>query len=94
MSEEPELMSLALQFIGPMHCGSIWHWGDITQKGTCQRWKADVAFSFLSFIFWLASALVVSLLPTYPYLDASVDAYKGIYFIYTRRTTNIDSTRA
>src|SRR4051794_13790657 len=50
-----------------MHCGSIWHWGDITENGTCQRWKADVAFSFLSFIFWLASAIIVSLYLRFPY---------------------------
>ncbi|MCJ1277386.1 hypothetical protein MMC21_005198 [Puttea exsequens] len=50
--------ALLVNFIGPLHCGSIWAWGNITEKGTCQRWKAAVAFAFLSAIFWLASALV------------------------------------
>jgi hypothetical protein len=49
---------LLVQFIGPLDCGSVFYWGDITQQGTCQRWKADVAFAFLSAIFWLASALL------------------------------------
>ncbi|OBT69149.1 hypothetical protein VE03_01950 [Pseudogymnoascus sp. 23342-1-I1] len=49
---------LLVNFIGPLHCGSVFNWGDITQHGTCQKWKADVAFSFLSAIFWLVSALV------------------------------------
>lgn len=49
---------LLVDFIGPLHCGSVFHWGDITHKGTCQKWKADVAFAFLSAIFWLASALL------------------------------------
>ncbi len=51
---------LLVNFIGPLHCGSVFAWGDITQKGTCQRWKAAVAFSFLSSLFWLASCLLVS----------------------------------
>jgi hypothetical protein len=38
--------------------GSIWAWGNITDRGTCERWKAAVAFSFLSGIFWLASTLL------------------------------------
>jgi len=49
---------LLVNFIGPLDCGNIFYWGDITQEGVCQRWKADVAFAFLSAIFWLASALL------------------------------------
>jgi hypothetical protein len=49
-------LTLNLQFIGPLHCGSVFDWSDITHKGTCQKWKADVAFCFLSAVFWLASA--------------------------------------
>jgi len=49
---------LLINFIGPLDCGNIFYWGDITQEGVCQRWKADVAFAFLSAIFWLASALL------------------------------------
>jgi len=49
---------LLVAFIGPLHCGSIFDWSDITHKGTCQKWKADVAFCFLSAIFWLASTVL------------------------------------
>lgn len=49
---------LLVDFIGPMNCGSIWSWGNITDKGTCERWKAAVAFSFLSGIFWLVSTIL------------------------------------
>jgi len=49
---------LMVNFIEPLNCGSVFYWGDITQKGTCQKWKADVAFAFLSSIFWLVSALL------------------------------------
>lgn len=54
---------LLVNFIGPMNCGSIWAWGNITDKGTCERWKAAVAFAFLSGMFWLASTLVVCAIP-------------------------------
>lgn len=49
---------LLVDFIGPLDCGNVFYWGDITQQGVCQRWKADVAFAFLSAIFWLASAIL------------------------------------
>lgn len=49
---------LLVNFIGPLNCGSVFHWGDLTQGGICQKWKADVAFAFLSAIFWLVSALL------------------------------------
>jgi len=50
--------ALLAKFIGPMHCGSLWAWGNLTNKSYCEKWKADVAFAFLSAIFWLLSALV------------------------------------
>jgi len=49
---------LLANFIGPMNCGSIWHWGNITDKGTCNKFKADLAFTFLASIFFLVSALL------------------------------------
>ncbi|KAI9804484.1 MAG: hypothetical protein M1825_001383 [Sarcosagium campestre] len=49
---------LLVDFIGPLNCGSVFSWGDNFGAGTCQQWKADVAFAFLSAIFWLVSALV------------------------------------
>jgi hypothetical protein len=48
---------LLVHFLGSQ-CGDLFSWSDITQPGGCQRWKADVAFAFLSAIFWLASALL------------------------------------
>ncbi|KAL4913950.1 marvel domain-containing protein [Aspergillus aurantiobrunneus] len=41
-----------------LNCGSIWHWGAITDDSYCGRWKASQAFSFLSAIVWVVSALV------------------------------------
>ena len=39
-------------------CGSIWSW-HFRGDQTCGRWKAAEAFSFLSAIVWLVSAIVV-----------------------------------
>ncbi|KAL3471010.1 marvel domain-containing protein [Aspergillus californicus] len=41
-----------------LNCGSIWRWGAITDDTYCGRWKAGQAFSFLSAIVWIVSALV------------------------------------
>jgi len=49
---------LLVNFIGPMHCGSVWNWNGITGKGQCSKFKADIAFCFLASIFFLASALL------------------------------------
>jgi hypothetical protein len=49
---------LLVNWIEPLNCGSIWAWGGITQAGTCPKWNAAIAFSFLSAIFWIASAIV------------------------------------
>ncbi|QSZ36826.1 hypothetical protein DSL72_006709 [Monilinia vaccinii-corymbosi] len=49
---------LLANFIGPLHCGSLWNWHGITGKSTCSKWKADLAFTFLASIFFLASALL------------------------------------
>jgi len=49
---------LLVKFIGPLQCGSIWNWSNLTEKSQCEKWKADIAFIFLSAIFWLVSALV------------------------------------
>jgi hypothetical protein len=42
-------------------CGSIWSWR-FGGEGFCGRWKAAEAFSFLSAIVWLVSALVVCII--------------------------------
>ncbi|PYH84741.1 hypothetical protein BO82DRAFT_328706 [Aspergillus uvarum CBS 121591] len=44
--------------IHKLNCGSIWYWGGIIHNNSCGRWKAAEAFSFISAIVWLASALV------------------------------------
>ncbi|KAJ5280117.1 hypothetical protein N7478_005489 [Penicillium angulare] len=38
-------------------CGSVWRWS-FRGDSVCMRWKTAEAFSFLSAIFWLLSALV------------------------------------
>lgn len=53
-------MILRRQFVDPLNCGGIFYWGNIIENNLCQRWKADIAFAFLSAIFWLASAILVS----------------------------------
>jgi hypothetical protein len=50
---------LLANYIGP-DCGSIWNWGGITGHGSCSKFKADIAFTFLAAIFFLVSALLVS----------------------------------
>ena len=52
---------LLVDFTKQFNCGSIWAFNEITKPGTCQRWMAAVAFSFLSICFWFISALVVGL---------------------------------
>lgn len=40
-------------------CGAIFHWDNVSPRGDeCGRFKAALAFSFLSAILWLASALI------------------------------------
>ncbi|KAK4131217.1 hypothetical protein BT67DRAFT_166014 [Trichocladium antarcticum] len=41
-------------------CGYIFNWSDMSfdSTATCAQWKATVAFSFLSAICWLASAIL------------------------------------
>jgi hypothetical protein len=48
---------LLANYIGP-NCGSIWNWNAITKGGSCDQFKADIAFSFLASIFFLASAIL------------------------------------
>ena len=50
---------LMVNFIKPLDCGSIWDWSDITKGGTCQKWKAAIAFTFLSAVFWLITTIIV-----------------------------------
>ncbi|KYK60335.1 integral membrane protein [Drechmeria coniospora] len=40
-------------------CGAVFYWGDVSLRGDeCGRFKADIAFAFLSALLWLVSALV------------------------------------
>jgi len=48
---------LLANYIGP-DCGSIWNWHGITHGGSCDKFKADLAFAFLASIFFLVSALL------------------------------------
>lgn len=40
------------------HCGEIWYWRDFSNDTICDRWRAAEAFSFLSAVFWIVSALL------------------------------------
>ena len=53
------VFGLLVNYIGGTNCkSSVFNWTIVTSGGVCGRWKASEAFSFLSAIFWLASALV------------------------------------
>lgn len=40
-------------------CGRVFDWGNVSPRGDqCGRFKANLAFSFLSALFWLVSALI------------------------------------
>ncbi|KAI1389629.1 marvel domain-containing protein [Hypoxylon trugodes] len=41
-------------------CGYVFYWGNVSFRGDdqCGKWKAVIAFSFLSAICWLVSAIV------------------------------------
>ncbi|KUJ15873.1 uncharacterized protein LY89DRAFT_97612 [Mollisia scopiformis] len=48
---------LLAHYISPS-CGSIWNWHGIANGGSCDKFKADLAFLFMGSIFFLASALL------------------------------------
>jgi hypothetical protein len=48
---------LLANYIGP-NCGSIWNWHGLTGHGSCDKFKADIAFTFLAAIFFLVSAIL------------------------------------
>ena len=52
-------LGLLVNYIGPLNCGSIWDWGQITTGSTCSQWKAAIAFSLLSAVCWLFTAIMV-----------------------------------
>lgn len=68
-------------------CGSIWSWrfgGD----AVCGRWKAAEAFSFLSAIVWLMSAIVVCICVIHPLVVvkmANETLAQGLWFTYRVR---------
>ncbi|KAI5462474.1 membrane-associating domain-containing protein [Mariannaea sp. PMI_226] len=40
-------------------CGAVFNWGNVAPRGDiCGKFKADIAFAFLSALLWLVSALV------------------------------------
>lgn len=55
--------ALLVDFIAPMNCEWGWSWNGHYYNSDnpinqCQRWKACLAFTFLSAMFWLMSALL------------------------------------
>ncbi|EXJ94056.1 hypothetical protein A1O1_02449 [Capronia coronata CBS 617.96] len=50
---------LLVNYVNRTTCGGhTFDWGHLTRGGFCQRWRSTEAFSFLSAIIWLASALL------------------------------------
>ena len=49
---------LLVDQLSGQNCGRTFNWSGITRGGFCNRWKAAQAFSFLSGIYWLASAIL------------------------------------
>ncbi|KAL2219976.1 hypothetical protein M432DRAFT_638130 [Thermoascus aurantiacus ATCC 26904] len=49
---------LLVDMVHRLRCGSIWDWAFVRHSGTCARFKAAEAFSFLSAIFWLFSGIL------------------------------------
>ena len=52
-------LGLLVNYVGPLSCGSIWDWAEITTGSTCSQWKATTAFSLLSAVCWLFTAIMV-----------------------------------
>ncbi|KAI9795207.1 MAG: hypothetical protein M1833_007289 [Piccolia ochrophora] len=75
---------LLVDYIGPLNCGSVFAWGSTFGKGTCQKWKANVAFAFLSAIFWLISALVVRAF-SLNFLEDMLISFQGLWFVHRAR---------
>jgi len=50
--------AVLLQWLHKSQCGSAFSWGGITHGGVCHQWQAAEAFSFISALLWLASALI------------------------------------
>lgn len=52
------VFGLLVDLIGN-NCGGVFNWGNVAPRGDqCGKFKADIAFAFLSAIVWLASAVV------------------------------------
>jgi hypothetical protein len=49
-----------VNWLHKLNCGGAFDWDGLTHGGQCNQWKAAEAFAFMSAIFWLASALLVS----------------------------------
>jgi hypothetical protein len=53
------VFGLLVDWFGASSCGGVFNWSGITSNDdSCHKWKAAEAFSFLSALFWLASALL------------------------------------
>ncbi|KAK2748902.1 hypothetical protein FQN57_007185 [Myotisia sp. PD_48] len=49
---------LQVNSLKKLSCGGVFEWNGFIRGGSCGRWKAAEAFSFLSAIFWLVSTAV------------------------------------
>jgi Membrane-associating domain len=49
---------LLVKWLNGHGCGGTFNWGGMMDGGYCSKWKAAEAFSFLSAVCWLASAII------------------------------------
>ncbi|PGG95747.1 hypothetical protein AJ80_09918, partial [Polytolypa hystricis UAMH7299] len=49
---------LLVNSLNNLQCGRAFDWNNFLDDNICSRWKAANAFSFLSAIFWLVSAIL------------------------------------
>lgn len=76
---------LLVNAINQLPCGSIWNWGFV-HDSVCGRWKAAEAFSFLSGIMWLVSALIVCDILAFSYcVCIRTNLVQGLWFTFRSR---------
>ncbi|KAL3960786.1 hypothetical protein ACCO45_005903 [Purpureocillium lilacinum] len=54
----PDSLLTGIQLVGSS-CGAVFNWDNVSPRGDqCGKFKADIAFAFLSAVLWLVSALI------------------------------------
>ncbi|GAO17934.1 uncharacterized protein UV8b_00373 [Ustilaginoidea virens] len=68
-------------------CGALFDWDNVSPRGDqCGKFKADLAFSFLSAVLWLASALIgIFWVRSHERRAADADAHHGRHWFRRSR---------